>query len=224
MPRAPPRSHRLLPTHHRFNLLNKEFTFTIDTSNLPCGLNGALYFVEMQRRSRHATPYLTAPLPHISGALYFVEMQKDGGVSEYSTNEASNCREPPPSPDPIAELALRLTPVQVQHERGGRQVRHRLLRRAVPARHQVDRRQGEPGGLEPTEPPSTSAATLPNTSPLMLLRPHPVINRRTRRTGTRRRPTRTRAAASTARLPPASNLATAIACSRTALAATNGTR
>ena len=34
------------------------------------------------------TPDLTAPLPHISGALYFVEMQKDGGVSEYSTNEA----------------------------------------------------------------------------------------------------------------------------------------
>ena len=58
-----------LPRHRRFNLLNKEFTFTIDTSNLPCGLNGA---------------------------LYFVEMQKDGGVSEYSTNEASNCREPYP--------------------------------------------------------------------------------------------------------------------------------
>ena len=34
------------------------------------------------------TPDLTAPRPHISGALYFVEMQKDGGVSEYSTNEA----------------------------------------------------------------------------------------------------------------------------------------
>ena len=49
MPRTPPRSHRLLPTHRRFNLLNKEFTFTIDTSNLPCGLNGALYFVEMQK-------------------------------------------------------------------------------------------------------------------------------------------------------------------------------
>ena len=42
------------------------------------------------------TPDLTAPRPHISGALYFVEMQQDGGVSEYSTNEASNCREPYP--------------------------------------------------------------------------------------------------------------------------------
>ena len=43
-----------------FNLLNKEFTFDVDVSNLPCGLNGALYFVEMLR---------------------------DGGLSEYPTND-----------------------------------------------------------------------------------------------------------------------------------------
>ncbi len=30
-----------------FKLLNKEFTFEIDVSKLPCGTNGALYFVEM---------------------------------------------------------------------------------------------------------------------------------------------------------------------------------
>lgn len=30
-----------------FNLLNKEFTFDVDVSKLPCGLNGALYFSEM---------------------------------------------------------------------------------------------------------------------------------------------------------------------------------
>ena len=50
-----------------FNLLNKEFTFTIDTSNLPCGLNGALYFVEMQK-SRHVTPYLTPRSPRCRSA------------------------------------------------------------------------------------------------------------------------------------------------------------
>ncbi|KAJ3006091.1 hypothetical protein HKX48_000305, partial [Thoreauomyces humboldtii] len=33
--------------YQQFNLLNKEFTFTTDVSNLPCGLNGALYFSEM---------------------------------------------------------------------------------------------------------------------------------------------------------------------------------
>jgi cellulose 1,4-beta-cellobiosidase len=30
-----------------FNLLNKEFTFDVDMSKLPCGTNGALYFSEM---------------------------------------------------------------------------------------------------------------------------------------------------------------------------------
>ena len=30
-----------------FKLKNKEFTFDVDVSELPCGLNGALYFVEM---------------------------------------------------------------------------------------------------------------------------------------------------------------------------------
>merc|ERR1712224_830772 len=30
-----------------FQLKNKEFTYTVDDSNLDCGLNGALYFVQM---------------------------------------------------------------------------------------------------------------------------------------------------------------------------------
>jgi len=30
-----------------FKLKNKEFTFDVDVSQLPCGLNGALYFSEM---------------------------------------------------------------------------------------------------------------------------------------------------------------------------------
>ncbi len=35
--------------YYMFKLLNKEFTFDVDVSNLPCGLNGALYFVEMEK-------------------------------------------------------------------------------------------------------------------------------------------------------------------------------
>ena len=50
-----------LQNYVMFNLLNKEFTFTVNDGELDCGLNGA---------------------------LYFVEMQKDGGLSEYPTNGA----------------------------------------------------------------------------------------------------------------------------------------
>jgi len=31
-----------------FKLKNREFAFDVDVSNLPCGVNGALYFVEME--------------------------------------------------------------------------------------------------------------------------------------------------------------------------------
>ena len=34
-------------TYQNFALLNQEFTFDVDVSQLPCGLNGALYFSEM---------------------------------------------------------------------------------------------------------------------------------------------------------------------------------
>jgi len=48
-------------SYQTFNLLNQEFTFDVDVSNLPCGLNGA---------------------------LYFVSMDKDGGMAKYSNNKA----------------------------------------------------------------------------------------------------------------------------------------
>lgn len=44
-----------------FKLINKEFTFDVDVSKLGCGLNGA---------------------------VYFVEMDQDGGMSKYPTNKA----------------------------------------------------------------------------------------------------------------------------------------
>lgn len=47
--------------YQMYYLLNQEFSFDVDLSNLPCGLNGA---------------------------LYFVAMDKDGGKSRYSTNKA----------------------------------------------------------------------------------------------------------------------------------------
>ncbi|EGG00616.1 family 7 glycoside hydrolase [Melampsora larici-populina 98AG31] len=44
-----------------FKLKNQEFTFDVDVSNLPCGINGA---------------------------LYFAEMSEDGGLKEFPTNKA----------------------------------------------------------------------------------------------------------------------------------------
>jgi cellulose 1,4-beta-cellobiosidase len=48
-------------SYQQFDLLNNEFTFDVDVSNLPCGLNGA---------------------------LYFVSMDKDGGVARFPANKA----------------------------------------------------------------------------------------------------------------------------------------
>lgn len=47
--------------YEMFKLLNKEFTMDVDVSNLPCGINGA---------------------------VYFVAMDEDGGKSKYPGNEA----------------------------------------------------------------------------------------------------------------------------------------
>jgi len=59
-----------------FQLKNREFTFTVDVSNLPCGLNGALYFVEMdadggmtkfpgnKAGAKYGTGYCDAQCPH----------------------------------------------------------------------------------------------------------------------------------------------------------------
>ncbi|KAF8058594.1 cellobiohydrolase I [Lyophyllum atratum] len=47
--------------YEMFKVLNQEFTFDVDVSNLPCGLNGA---------------------------LYFSEMDADGGLAKYPTNKA----------------------------------------------------------------------------------------------------------------------------------------
>jgi cellulose 1,4-beta-cellobiosidase len=59
-----------------FKLLNQEFTFDVDVSKLPCGLNGALYFVQMDQDggmskfpnnkagAKYGTGYCDAQCPH----------------------------------------------------------------------------------------------------------------------------------------------------------------
>lgn len=62
--------------YHKVNLLNHEFSFTADVSTLACGLNGALYFVEMdadggqakypnnKAGAKYGTGYCDAQCPH----------------------------------------------------------------------------------------------------------------------------------------------------------------
>jgi len=60
--------------YQMFKLKNQEFTFDVDMSNLPCGLNGALYFVEMAANgglntgnkcgAKFGTGYCDAQCPH----------------------------------------------------------------------------------------------------------------------------------------------------------------
>jgi len=87
-------------TYKMFKLLNKEFTFDVDVSTLECGLNGAVYFVEMEANgglgkgnntagAKFGTGYCDAQCPH---DLKFVDgegnvknwnMTKTGPIGEY---------------------------------------------------------------------------------------------------------------------------------------------
>ncbi|CEG40366.1 RxLR-like protein [Plasmopara halstedii] len=62
--------------YKQFKLLNQEFTLDVDVSKLPCGLNGALYFVQMdadggsgrfptnKAGAKYGTGYCDAQCPH----------------------------------------------------------------------------------------------------------------------------------------------------------------
>ncbi|KAL6710238.1 Esterase/lipase/thioesterase [Coniothyrium glycines] len=61
--------------YQMFNVIGKEFTFDVDVSKLPCGLNGALYFVEMasdgginkgnnKAGAKYGTGYCDSQCPH----------------------------------------------------------------------------------------------------------------------------------------------------------------
>lgn len=61
--------------YEMFKLKNREFSVDVDVSNLPCGINGALYFVEMNETgdkgtgsnnagAKYGTGYCDAQCPH----------------------------------------------------------------------------------------------------------------------------------------------------------------
>ena len=77
-----------------FKLLNKEFRFDVDVSTLECGLNGAVYFVEMKADgglgegnntagAKYGTGYCDAQCPH---DLKFIH--GEGNVKDWHTTKA----------------------------------------------------------------------------------------------------------------------------------------
>jgi len=53
--------------YYMFKLKNREFTMDVDTSQLPCGLNGAVYFVEMEADGGLHYPSNKAGAPYGTG-------------------------------------------------------------------------------------------------------------------------------------------------------------
>ncbi len=89
-------------SHYKmFQLKNREFTFTADVSQLPCGLNGALYFVAMQADggmseypgntagAAYGTGYCDAQCPHdlkfINGEANVAGWNATTGMGKYGT-------------------------------------------------------------------------------------------------------------------------------------------
>ncbi|PWY77055.1 glycoside hydrolase [Aspergillus heteromorphus CBS 117.55] len=67
---ASPRLYLLSPTgstYQPLHLLNQEISFTVDVSNLPCGMNGALFLSEMDFSGGHSSTLNRAGAPYGTG-------------------------------------------------------------------------------------------------------------------------------------------------------------
>jgi len=94
-------------TYQMFKLKNQEFTFTVDVSNLPCGLNGALYFVEMDPDgglskhplnkcgAKYGTGYCDAQCPHdmkfINGEANILDWKPSSNDPNSGTGHYGTC-------------------------------------------------------------------------------------------------------------------------------------
>nr|QDK64596.1 putative cellobiohydrolase 2 [Ganoderma lucidum] len=90
-----------------FQLKNQEFTFDIDMSQLPCGLNGALYFVEMdadgglsrfpgnKAGAKYGTGYCDTQCPHdikfINGEANIIDWTPSANDSNAGTGQYGTC-------------------------------------------------------------------------------------------------------------------------------------
>jgi cellulose 1,4-beta-cellobiosidase len=90
-------------TYQMFKLKNQEFTVDVDTSELPCGLNGALYFVSMdadgglaryegnKAGAKYGTGYCDSQCPRdlkfINGEVSFIPVNSKKVVGKWLTRD-----------------------------------------------------------------------------------------------------------------------------------------
>eukprot|EP00727_Mastigamoeba_balamuthi_P010629 m51a1_g6189 putative glycoside hydrolase family 7 protein (517) ;mRNA; r:61959-63627 len=89
-----------------FKLINREFAFDVDVSQLPCGLNGALYFSEMAENggmgvgnnnagAKYGTGYCDAQCPHdikfINGEANIIDWNKSTTDVNAGTGKWGSC-------------------------------------------------------------------------------------------------------------------------------------
>ncbi|KAF2794330.1 glycoside hydrolase family 7 protein [Melanomma pulvis-pyrius CBS 109.77] len=88
-------------TYQTFNLIGNEFTFDVDVSQLPCGLNGALYFVVMDAKgqgtagAKYGTGYCDGQCPRdlkfINGKANAVGWQPSSNDQNAGVGERGSC-------------------------------------------------------------------------------------------------------------------------------------
>ena len=147
-------------TYMKFKLKNREFTFTTDVSTLPCGLNGALYFVEMDGDGGMANhPGNKAGAAYGTGTtntnctvfanLYVIFLIMQCFFFSFTA--------PPPVFRPgVHTVAFKISfcrvyiffSILLSLTRKHARLSKRLLRRAVPARHQVYQRRSKHAEVE----------------------------------------------------------------------------
>ncbi|KAI0065698.1 cellulase [Artomyces pyxidatus] len=93
--------------YQMFKLLNQEFTFDVDVSNLPCGLNGAVYFSQMdadggmakypnnKAGAKYGTGYCDSQCPQdikfINGAANIVNWTASSNSANTGTGQYGTC-------------------------------------------------------------------------------------------------------------------------------------
>eukprot|EP00727_Mastigamoeba_balamuthi_P010803 m51a1_g6345 putative glycoside hydrolase family 7 protein (1712) ;mRNA; r:52690-69936 len=92
--------------YRMFKLINREFAFDVDVSQLPCGLNGALYFAEMAENggmglgnnnagAKYGTGYCDAQCPHdikfIGGAANVIDWKPSSSDVNAGTGKWGSC-------------------------------------------------------------------------------------------------------------------------------------